>query len=146
MSVVQRAATIDAAPDHVWRYLADLRNWEQWEPDIVEVLSVDGGLRDGGRLRARMKPRLRATIAFTEVEPPRRFVCHTTLLAGLLAARAVFELDPARGGSATDLSYAFRMGGPVGVVIRTFNPQKVIAGPETGLSNLVALVPASVAQ
>ncbi len=143
MSVVQRTATILAAPERVWTYLADLHNWAEWEPDIVEVLSIDGGLHDGGSLRARMKPRLRATIAFTEVERPRRFVCHTNLLAGLLSARAVFELDPSRDGTATDFSYTFRMGGPVGVVIRTFNPQKVIKGPETGLTNLVALVPVS---
>ena len=139
MSVIQRNAVIRAAPEMVWAFLADGRNWSQWEPDIVEVLTVNGGLRDGGSLRARMKPRLKATIEFKEVDAPRRFVCLTSLAAGLLAARGVFELQPVEDGTATDLSYTLRAGGPVGVVIRTFNPKKFSKGVEEGLDNLVRL-------
>ena len=139
MSAVHRTTTIRAAPEALWAFLAEGDNWARWEPDIVEVLSSDGGLSEGGTLRVRLKPRFTATITFTEVAPTRRLVCNTTVANGMMTARAVLELAGVEGNAATNVSYTLSMGGPVGWVIRTLTPGKVIKEAETGLDNLARL-------
>ena len=140
MSAVQRKAIVPTAPSAIWAFLADGDNWSQWEPDIVKVLSHGEGLVDGGAMRVRLKPgRMKATVTFSEVDAPRRFVCQTSVANGMMTARAVFELTPVDDGAATEVSYTLDMGGPVGVVLRTVNPNKIAKEAQVSLNNLVRL-------
>ena len=141
MAVVQRTTTVSAAPAAVWAFLAQGDNWARWEPDIIAVLANNGGLVDGGTLRVRLKPgRMKATIAFSEVDAPRRLVARTTVANGMMTARAVFELTATDGGAATDVSYTLGMGGPVGVVLQALMPNKVAKEAQVSLDNLAQLV------
>lgn len=70
----EHTVDIAAAPDAVWRVLADIERWPDWTPTMTAVEAIDPlPLRVG--LRARIKqPGLRpAVLTVTAIEEGRRF-------------------------------------------------------------------------
>jgi hypothetical protein len=65
---------INAAPDLVWRHLADVESWPAWNPSVTRVDKLDGGeLTVGQRVRIK-QPKLPTMVwKVTDLDPPRSF-------------------------------------------------------------------------
>lgn len=64
---------IQASPDLVWRWMADVERWPEWCPTIDAVTLLDRPMRLGARARI-LQPGIRPSIWVVDAwEPPGRF-------------------------------------------------------------------------
>jgi hypothetical protein len=87
---------IAAPPERIWSVLTDLDGFAAWNPFIIEA---EGTVREGARLRIRMKPPGGRAVTFRptvmRVVPSREFHWLGHLLfPGLFDGRHIFELIP----------------------------------------------------
>lgn len=108
---IETTITIDAAPDKVWRVLADLPRWSEWNPFITEA---SGGLAVGERLAIQVVPPGQKAARFTpeviEVEEARALRWRGSLpVPGLFVGEHYFGLSTADDG--TRLTHGERFSG-----------------------------------
>jgi hypothetical protein len=97
---ISHTIEIDAAPETVWRELADTRSYPDWNPFIRRL---DGELREGARLEVEITPPDGRAMTFKPkvlaAEPGRelRWLGHL-LVRGLFDGEHRFEIEPLEGG------------------------------------------------
>jgi uncharacterized protein YndB with AHSA1/START domain len=83
MQRLERTATVDAPPDRVFAYLADLENLPKWQSGVVSaVASGDGPIEVGSEVRVVRElfgQRVEAPIRVTEVDRPHRIAVQSTV-------------------------------------------------------------------
>jgi carbon monoxide dehydrogenase subunit G len=104
MQRVERRATIPAAPDEVFAFLADLEQLPAWQTGVVEARRTSAGPVEVGAtatvVRELMGQRIRAALTVTEYEPPRRMVVESKV-SGVGVAIAI---DLAAVDAGTDVA------------------------------------------
>lgn len=100
MREIRTEAVIGAGPEDVWRELADLESYPDWNPFIV---GATGEIRDGSRLVLRMAPPDGRPITFkprvTKVDTARelRWLGHLGV-RGIFDGEHYFRLEELPGG------------------------------------------------
>ena len=111
MKRVEGGARIEAPPDEVFAYLADLDNLAEWQTGIVTAELTSPGEPAVGTtarvVRELMGNQIEAPLTITAYDPPRRLAI-TSEVSGV---NAVAELDLADAGDATDLAFAMEIRG-----------------------------------
>ena len=102
MRTVRTEHVIDAPPADVWSVLTDLPRYREWNPLVTDAT---GDLREGGKLRIRVRPRGQGSrrmpmkVRVTDLVPNRRLEWVGKLpLPGLFRGEHVVELEPLSGG------------------------------------------------
>jgi carbon monoxide dehydrogenase subunit G len=112
MKRVERTARIEAPPDELFAYLADLRNITEWMSGVVDArLTSEGEMGVGTTAlvtRELMGQRIEAPITVTEYDSPRRVVIGGEVSG--VKASAQLDLTP-DGDNATGLSFAMEIRG-----------------------------------
>ncbi|MBM3422480.1 MAG: SRPBCC domain-containing protein [Chlorobi bacterium] len=93
MIEVKTGITLDAAPGAVWKVLADVAAYPEWNTMIT---SLDGELREGCPIRIRVRlrslPAIRLPVVVTAVHPEKRLCWVMTLPVGLLRVEHCFHI------------------------------------------------------
>jgi carbon monoxide dehydrogenase subunit G len=109
MREVTATAHVDAAPDAVFDFLADLENLPRWQTGIVSAeQTTPGPVGPGTRahvIRELMGQRLAVDLALTGFEPGRRLELESG--ASGIGVAATLELAP--DGQGTQLTFAMRI-------------------------------------
>lgn len=109
MREVSASARIDAAPETVFRFLADLENLPRWQTGIVSArLTTPGPVGRGSRahvVRELMGQRLEVDLVLTQHEVGRRLELESA--ASGIGVVGTLELEP--DGDATQLSFTMRI-------------------------------------
>jgi len=103
MRVVQRFIT-PARPEIVWQFLADVENWPEWTPTVVEIKSLSNtGMTVGARYRV-VQPKLRpAVYEVTEYVPNQTFTWVQRLPGGsMIGGHRLYSRD---SGTEVELSF-----------------------------------------
>jgi uncharacterized protein YndB with AHSA1/START domain len=146
-----RSRHIEASPDRIWPFVADVTAWPRWftEAERAEVLSGDGA---GRRQRMYGHARGKATeidSVVTAFEPPSRMRWHheAERVDGkpgsvVLARDATAEVTIVPEGSGSHVTY--RLLAEPGTLLNTFMLRVMAPGPvgrsfETSLDRLAAL-------
>jgi len=128
MKTVERTATISAAPEALFAYLADLDNLDEWMPGILSAEVTSPGEIGVGTtarvVRALGAQQVAAQLTVAEYDPPRHLVI-TSEVSGVRVA-ASLDLEPA--ADATDLRFAMEIRGSM--LTRFMEP--MIAGAAGG--------------
>jgi uncharacterized protein YndB with AHSA1/START domain len=100
---LSRSIHIDAAPETVWRVLADVERWPEWTASMTEVKRLDSsGFGVGSRVRIK-QPKLPPTVwRVTSFEPGRSFDWVASSPGAKTVARHVIETRD--GGSTVTLT------------------------------------------
>lgn len=113
MQRVERRARIEASPDQLFAYLADLDNVAEWQSGVVSAEVVgDGGLGVGARarvVRELMGQRIEAPLTVAEYDPPRHLAI-TSEVSGV-GALAVLDIAGDDAGSVVDFAMEIRGSG-----------------------------------
>jgi len=80
---------IDAEPDTVWPYMADIQAWPRWNPDVKDV-SLQGELKPGTQFQWKAGPG-KITSLLQNVEPP-HLLAWTGKIMGINAIH-VWKID-----------------------------------------------------
>eukprot|EP00439_Symbiodinium_sp_Y106_P008527 s6106_g1.t1 len=132
-----RTVEIEATPETVWAYLADLPQWVVWDPDMKEVADIwGGGMAEGGSFLAKLDA-VSTRIYFRDVQENCETKWGGTAAGGSITFDALFKLEPLSGGQ-TRFTYEFEMKGCLGRVINCLKPQASIDGVEKGAANIKA--------
>jgi len=108
MQVVERFVT-SASVETVWRTLADVERWTDWNPTIVEIKPLtEGGLRIGARYRVTQTGLKPGVYEVTGCTPNESFTWVQKLLGGELIAD---HRIAARNGL-TEVELSFSSKGP----------------------------------
>ena len=112
MKRIERRARVDAPPEELFAYLADLANLPEWQPGIVSADITSGdelGVGTTARVvRDLMGQRIAAPMTVTVYEPPSRLAIRSEVSG----VKATAELDlAAADGAATDLGFAMEIRG-----------------------------------
>ena len=129
-----RSVQLRAAPTDVWRLLADIPHWSDWNTDVRDV-SVPDGVRPGATFTWRSGPgRIRSTFAAVE---PGRELSWTGRSLGIHAVH-VYRLEPTADGTTVVLEESWT-GLPARLMRRRCQAMLETA-LETGLARLTAAV------
>jgi uncharacterized protein YndB with AHSA1/START domain len=113
MQRIERTARIEASPETLFAYIADLEKLPEWQSGIVDARPEgDGVLRKGATAlvtRDLMGQHITAPLTVTAHEPPRRLGIASEV-SGVKAA-GTLDLAEADGGRATDLTFAMEIRG-----------------------------------
>jgi carbon monoxide dehydrogenase subunit G len=108
---VERSGRIDAPPEAVFAYLADLDNLAEWQSGVVSAEQTSDGEigvgTTGHLVRQMMGQRLEAPLTLTEYDPPRRLA----IASEVSGVKARIELSLAAADGATDLAFAMEIRG-----------------------------------
>src|ERR1700751_3723401 len=104
MQAVERFVT-PAPAETVWRILADLEHWIDWNPTIVEIVPLTGNeLRVGARYRGPQHGRRPGVYEVTGCTPNESFIWVQKLFGGeLIAGHRVVARE---GSTDVDLSFS----------------------------------------
>ena len=130
MKRVERQAVIDAPPDEVFAYLADLDNLSEWQMGITSARRTSEGEMGVGATalvaRELMGQVIEATLTVTEYDPPRRLAIGSEVSG--VRVLGTLDLAPAGDISGTDLSFSMEIRGSL---LTTFM-EPMIAGAAGG--------------
>ena len=101
------SGTINAAPDTVFRFLADLENWPKWQSDMKTTTLIEG---EPGQVGARyryiskaMGQTFDSTVRLTHVDPPRELAFEGDW-TGMIKPNGRYLVEPAGTGSLVTLN------------------------------------------
>uniref|UniRef100_A0A7S0PXA3 Polyketide cyclase/dehydrase n=1 Tax=Coccolithus braarudii TaxID=221442 RepID=A0A7S0PXA3_9EUKA len=138
MGVHVRTDDVRATPARIWSACFTDMKWETWDPDVVELANVQGGLVDGGSFDFIMKegPVKRVPCKLSNVNEAESLTFSGRAMGGLLTFKGTVELKP-KEGTSTTITYTFELGGCVGGLAG--NSKAVVGGVEQGLANMKSL-------
>ncbi|CAE7560689.1 unnamed protein product [Symbiodinium natans] len=132
MAPCTRVVDIEATPETIWTYLANL---EQWDPDMKAVQDIQGGgMANGGSFLAQLEA-LSTRIHFRDVQVNREAKWGGSAAGGCIIFDAFFKLDPL-SECQTRFTYEFQMRGCLGSLIDCLKPRAAIDGVEQGAANI----------
>lgn len=104
---VSVTGTIRAAPEDVFRYLADLENWPRWQSDMKSASLASGERGQVGAvyryLSKAMGMTFDSTVRLTRVDPPRE-VAFEGDWTGMIRPVGRYLVEPAPEGSRVTLN------------------------------------------
>lgn len=108
MPTTQRAKTVDATPQEVWRVVGDPHHLPRWWPRVERIERVSGG-RFTQVLRTKKGRPVRADFRIAERSSPERMrwvqeIAGTPFAKVLASAEVLVELAPVRGGTRVSLT------------------------------------------
>jgi len=115
---------LDIDRDRLFRALADLKRWPEWDDDILSV-DCEGPPRAGSRFTLRLKDGSAAELTVEALERPSLFVDRAKLPLAWMVSR--HELLPAEGGR-TRLRHVIETSGPLGWLWDRLVARKIAAG------------------
>jgi hypothetical protein len=120
MRTFEAATRIDASPEEVWRHLADVASWRDWDSGVDRV---EGRVALGERLTVyatmiRSRP---FTVAVTELRPREAMRWRGGLPLGLAVIERTYLLD-AQDGGGTVLTVREDQTGPLAWVTERSTP------------------------
>jgi hypothetical protein len=115
---------LDIDRDRLFRTLADLKGWPEWDDDILSV-DCEGPPRAGSRFTLRLKDGSAVELTVEALEPPALFVDRAKLPLARMVSR--HELLPAEGGR-TRLRHVIETSGPLGWLWDRLVARKIAAG------------------
>ena len=141
MFAQEKSIDIDAAPEEVYDYVADLRRHPEWAAQKLDIVERDDGRFDSTVTIGPAK--LKAVLSVESAQRPRRFVFISD--DGLAPHRWHFDITPRSGGSRLKFGFE-RMSAPM--IIRMAQPilmWPLVGNPgmEKGLSNIKRQVEAA---
>ncbi|KAJ1456311.1 hypothetical protein M885DRAFT_517790 [Pelagophyceae sp. CCMP2097] len=137
-SITVRAA-VQATPAEVWQRCFVGMNWESWDPDVVRMVDVSGGLVNGTTFKFEMKEGTKfLNCTLSNVVEETGFTFGGSAFHGFLCYEGNISLASGTAGTTT-VTYSFSMGGTVGVLAATANRDGTLGGAQRGLENIVAL-------
>ncbi|MCV0403381.1 MAG: SRPBCC family protein [Chloroflexi bacterium] len=111
MQRVERRTTIEAPPDEVFAYLADLDRLAEWQSGVTEARRTsDGEMAVGATAhvtRQLMGQRIDAPLTVTAYEPPR----HLAVGSEVSGVRADATLDVAPAATGSEVVFAMEIRG-----------------------------------
>lgn len=134
MFAQEKSIDIDAAPEAVFDYVADLQRHPEWAAQKLEIVPRDDGRFDSTVTIGPAK--LKAVLSVESSDKPRRFVFVSD--DGLAPHRWHFDISPRTGGSRLRFGFE-RMSGPM--IIRIAQPilmWPLVGNPgmDKGLANI----------
>eukprot|EP00992_Anisonema_acinus_P008137 TRINITY_DN4211_c0_g1_i2.p1 TRINITY_DN4211_c0_g1~~TRINITY_DN4211_c0_g1_i2.p1 ORF type:complete len:166 (-),score=39.11 TRINITY_DN4211_c0_g1_i2:22-459(-) len=135
MSPVTVTGIINAPPAVVWDVNFSDMKWEKWDPDLSAVEQSEAGCTDGATCMFVMKNGMRL-LTHLEVLRYERLTFSGAGMRGSMGFKGTFQLQPAEGGSKTELVYSFDMSGLMGLLVKTFNSKAVVSGTQAGFENV----------
>jgi hypothetical protein len=111
MRAYEATATIDAAPEEVWKVLLDGQSYTNWASGVV---ALEGKIALGERLKvtSEANPGRAFRVRVTEVVPARGMRWSGGVPLGLFKGERTFTLSP-RDGGATDFKLREEYTGPL---------------------------------
>ena len=99
MKSYEAEASIDAAPDAVWRILTDAPAYPTWDSGVV---GVEGRIAPGEKIKvvSSANPGRAFPVKVTALEAPRRMVFTGGMPLGLFRGERTYTLTPSDGGTA----------------------------------------------
>jgi hypothetical protein len=116
--------TLDIDRDRLFRALADLKRWPEWDDDI-EAVEHEGAPDAGSRFTLRLKDGSAVTLTVAAIEPPSIFVDQAKLPLARMQSR--HELLPAEGGR-TRLRHVITLSGPLAWLWDRLVARKIVEG------------------
>ena len=116
--------TLDIDRDRLFRALADLKRWPEWDDDI-EAVEHEGAPDAGSRFTLRLKDGSAVTLTVAAIEPPSIFVDQAKLPLARMQSR--HELLPAEGGR-TRLRHVITLSGPLAWLWDRLVAPKIVEG------------------
>jgi uncharacterized protein YndB with AHSA1/START domain len=118
---------VSAAPEQVWKLLADVPGWPDWNPEIKEA-SIDGPLASGARITWRSGPgTIKSTVA--DVDPATRLSWRGSTMG--IKAIHVWTLRPEDEG--TTISTEESWSGPLVSLLKKTSKRRLDQALESGL-------------
>jgi len=115
---------LDIDRERLFRALADLRRWPEWDDEILSV-DCEGQPRAGSRFTLRLKDGSRAALTVEALEPPALFVDRAKLPLARMVSR--HEFLPAEDGR-TRLRHVIQISGPLAWLWDRLVARKIAAG------------------
>ena len=113
---LERKVHINAAPDAVWRVLADVERWPEWTPSVKAIRRLDpGDFGPGSRAEIDLRGVRKATWQVTAFEPGRSFIWEAPFGPGLVVEGG-HTVEPSAAGS--DVTLWIDTRGALGVLLR----------------------------
>ena len=111
MKSYEASATIEAAPETVWKILVDGRSYTDWDSGVV---ALEGDIALGERLKvtSEANPGRAFPVRVTEVEPARSMRWSGGMPLGLFKGERTFTLRP-RGDGETEFVLREEYSGPM---------------------------------
>jgi hypothetical protein len=111
MRAYEATATIDAAPEDVWKVLLDGQSYTSWDSGVV---AIEGEIALGERLKvtSEANPGRAFPVRVTEVVPARSMRWSGGMLLGLFKGVRTFTLTPGANGE-TDFKLREEYTGPL---------------------------------
>jgi uncharacterized protein YndB with AHSA1/START domain len=104
---VKVSGTVRAAPDAVFRFLADLENWPRWQSDMQTTTLVEGQSgQAGARYRyvsKAMGQTFDSTVTVIRADAPRE-IAFEGAWAGMIRPSGRYVVEPAPGGTRVTLN------------------------------------------
>ena len=116
--------TLDIDRDRLFRALADLKRWPEWDDDI-EAVEHEGAPEAGSCFTLRLKDGSAVTLTVAAIEPPSIFVDQAKLPLARMLSR--HELLPAEGGR-TRLRHVITLSGPLAWLWDRLVARKIVEG------------------
>eukprot|EP00568_Trieres_chinensis_P008787 CAMPEP_0183307270 /NCGR_PEP_ID=MMETSP0160_2-20130417/17233_1 /TAXON_ID=2839 ORGANISM="Odontella Sinensis, Strain Grunow 1884" /NCGR_SAMPLE_ID=MMETSP0160_2 /ASSEMBLY_ACC=CAM_ASM_000250 /LENGTH=162 /DNA_ID=CAMNT_0025470823 /DNA_START=181 /DNA_END=669 /DNA_ORIENTATION=- len=151
MAPVVRSSDVKASPSTIWSSCFSDMKWEKWDPDVTEMIDVEGGLTEGGTFQFVMKegPVKTCPCRLSNVVKDKSLTFSGSAMGGMLTFEGTFELVPKEGGeedtattttaTTTTVNYTFGMEGCLGSLVSMANPKAIVEGTEAGLANVVRI-------
>lgn len=139
MSPVVRESDVLATPGTIWNTCFSDMKWEKWDPDVTELVCIEGGCIEGGTFNFVMKegPLKIVPCSMSNVKAEKSLTFSGAAMSGFMKFSGTIDLTP-KDDSTTTVKYSFLMSGLLGYMIAWFNPA-VVKGTEMGLANIVRL-------
>src|SRR6516162_3458904 len=116
--------TLDIDRHRLFRALADLKRWPEWDDDI-EAVEDEGAPDAGSRFTLRLKDGSAVTLTVAAIEPPSIFVDQAKLPLARMQSR--HELLPSEGG-VTRLRHVITLSGPLAWLWDRLVARKIVQG------------------
>jgi len=116
--------TLDIDRDRLFRALADLKRWPEWDDDIRAV-ELEGVPAAGSHFTLHLKDGSAVALMVEAIEPPSTFVDQAKLPLARMQSR--HELLPAEGGG-TRLRHVITLSGPLAWLWDRLVARKIVQG------------------
>ena len=100
------STTIDAPPDRIWDLLTNAEAWPSWN---TTILSIEGPIVVGEKVKLRVKLNPKRTFALTVVEmsPPTKMIWADGMPFGLFTGTRTYTIEPADDATVFEMTEVY---------------------------------------